>query len=151
MFDLPTRSPDNGVLGLAMTFTPAAGGSPPEAISRRSPMVPERDTGDYRLHRDEGGARRGNQLAAGGEHRSGGPLGGAALLGGVQPLGELRRVQPLGKLRGVRVEPQTDLTAALCDERRESIRKGRRRTHKWHAPNSGREDPDCDAPGIGLA
>ena len=51
MFDLPTRSPDNGVLGLAMTFTHAAGGSPPEAISRRSPMVPERDTGDYRLHR----------------------------------------------------------------------------------------------------
>ncbi len=53
------------------------------------------------------------------------------------------------QLRRVRIETEADLAAALLYERREPIRE-RRSLHNWPSPLSGREEPDCDAPGMGL-
>ena len=73
------------------------------------------EAGELGLDGDAGGAGPLDQLAAlGGDRRSG-------LLGG--PAGDILRSLARAELGRVRVEAETDLAAALFDERREPIRK----------------------------
>jgi hypothetical protein len=89
-------------------------GSPPR---RAQPL----ETGELGLDGDAGGARPFDQLAAVAGDRRGGQLGRRSPGAGTPLTG--RRGERPGELGRVGIEAETDLTAALFDERRESIRE----------------------------
>lgn len=72
------------------------------------------EAGELRFDRDAGRARGRNQLAAVLQNGIGGGLGGRAIALPRPPLEPVR----------IRVEPETDLAAALVYERREPVGKG---------------------------